>query len=79
MGGNTHNIVLSSIYNQFHVGFGANTASYKKCFKFDTKMNKTQQLKLFKNILAYLVSETYSKHYKFNKNHEVWNGYEKLK
>lgn len=75
--GTTHNICLASTRPQFHVGYGANTAS-GKTFEFSYSMTKPQLKRLFKQILEYLVSESYWSGYKGDKEHQVWLGSERL-
>jgi hypothetical protein len=73
----THNICLSSTSPEFHIGYGANTASGRP-FKFDYNMTKPQIKRLFKQMLEYLVSQSYWTGYKNDRIHQVWKGQERL-
>jgi hypothetical protein len=75
--GSTHNICLSSTHPEFHIGYGANTASGRP-FKFDYSMTKPQLKRLYKQMLEYLVSESYWTGYKNDREHQVWKGRERL-
>lgn len=73
----TYNICLDSISLSFNVGYGANTSKGKQ-FKFDMNTTKSQQRKLFKQILEYLVSVSYWTGYKKDRVHQVWKGHTQL-
>jgi hypothetical protein len=75
--GSTHNICLSSTQPEFHIGYGANTASGRP-FKFEYSMTKPQLKRLYKQMLEYLVSESYWVGYKNDLTHQVWKGRERL-
>ncbi|PHA02978.1 hypothetical protein COE51_01155 [Bacillus pseudomycoides] len=73
----TCNICLDSVYPEFHIGYGANTASGRP-FKFDWNMTKPQLKRFYKQMLEYLVSESYRVGYENNRAHQVWKGNERL-
>lgn len=62
MSPSTNNIAIDSLKSCFNIGYGANTASGSKQIPFSLDMTAAQQKRLFKQVLEYLVSMSYSVH-----------------
>lgn len=75
----TNNIALSSTRDQFHIGYGANSASGNKTIPFDLgTLTKAKKRRLFKQVVECLVSESYRVGYESTREHQVWKGFDKV-